>query len=148
MTKFLAKIYLSLIRVLKNKKKKLALTFLYCINQETWLDDSWKLIYINQSDSTISFTWKNAKMFYISSKHFSIFNKEPPASWVAHITRDFLTRGFIPVRIIIPCLVWQQIQMPCFVWVFRSLLIFLNPGVSYSLLKQIFKLTFTYYIWK
>ena len=46
---FLAKIHFSLIRVLKRKKKKLALTFLYCLGQETWLDNSWKLIYINQS---------------------------------------------------------------------------------------------------
>ena len=36
-------------RVLKSKKKRLALTFLYCLGQETWLNDSWKLIYINQS---------------------------------------------------------------------------------------------------
>ena len=36
---FLAKIYFSLIRVLKSKKKKLALTLLYCLGQETWLDD-------------------------------------------------------------------------------------------------------------
>ena len=46
---FLAKIYFSLIRILKRKKKKLALTFLYCLGQETRLHDSWKLIYINQS---------------------------------------------------------------------------------------------------
>ena len=49
MTDFLSKIYFSLIRVLKMKKKKLVLTFLYCLDQETWLDDSWKLININQS---------------------------------------------------------------------------------------------------
>ena len=48
MTHFLAKIYICLIRVLKSKKKKLALTFLFCLGQETWLDDSRKLIYINQ----------------------------------------------------------------------------------------------------
>ena len=49
MTHVLAKIYFSLIRVLKSKRKKLALTLFYCLGQETWLDDSWKLIYINQS---------------------------------------------------------------------------------------------------
>ena len=43
------KIYFSLIRVLKSKKRKLALTLFYCLDKETWLDDSWKLIYINQS---------------------------------------------------------------------------------------------------
>ena len=30
-------------------------------------------------------------MFNITSKYCSIFNNKPPASWVAHITRDFLT---------------------------------------------------------
>ena len=32
---FLVKIYFSLIRVLKSKKKRLALTSFYCIGQET-----------------------------------------------------------------------------------------------------------------
>ena len=49
MTHALVKIYFSLIKVLKSKKKKLALTFLYCLGQETRLDDSKKLLYINQS---------------------------------------------------------------------------------------------------
>ena len=49
MTHFSAKIYFALIRVLKSKKKKFALTFLYCLGQETWLDGTWKLIYFNQS---------------------------------------------------------------------------------------------------
>ena len=30
-------------------------------------------------------------MFNITSKYFNFFNNKPPASWVAHITRDFLT---------------------------------------------------------
>ena len=30
-------------------------------------------------------------MFNITAKYFSIFNNKPPASWVAHVTRDFLT---------------------------------------------------------
>ena len=42
-------------------------------------------------DSTIFCTWDISKMFHITSKYFSIFNKKPPASWVAHKTRDFLT---------------------------------------------------------
>ena len=29
-------------------------------------------------------------MFNITSKCFSFFNNKPPATWVAHITRDFL----------------------------------------------------------
>ena len=45
---FWAKIYFSVIRVLKSKKKKLAVTLFYCFVLETWLDDSRKLIYINQ----------------------------------------------------------------------------------------------------
>ena len=69
----------------------MALTFLYCLGQGTWLDDSWKLIYINHQDSTISFRRENSKMFNITAKYFSIFNNKPPASWVAHIIRDFLT---------------------------------------------------------
>ena len=34
MTHFLVKIYFSLMRVLNSKKKKLALTFLYCLGKE------------------------------------------------------------------------------------------------------------------
>ena len=30
-------------------------------------------------------------MFNITSKYFSFFNNKPPAGWVAHITRNFLT---------------------------------------------------------
>ena len=40
---------------------------------------------------TISFTWENSKIFNITLKYFNIFNSKPPASWVAHMTRDFLT---------------------------------------------------------
>ena len=43
MAYFLVKICFSLIRVLKRKKNKIALTFLYCHGQDTWLDESWKL---------------------------------------------------------------------------------------------------------
>ena len=43
------KIYFSFIRVLISKKKKLALTSLYCLGQETWLDDSWKFIWVKKS---------------------------------------------------------------------------------------------------
>ena len=42
-------------------------------------------------DSTFSHTRKNSKMFNITSRYFSFFNNKPPASWVALITRDFLT---------------------------------------------------------
>ena len=46
---FLAKIFFCLIRVLKSKKKELELTSLYYLSQESWLNDSWKFTYINQS---------------------------------------------------------------------------------------------------
>ena len=46
--------------------------------------------WINQ-DSTFSHTRENSKMLNITSKYFSFFSNKPPASWVAHITRDFLT---------------------------------------------------------
>ena len=42
-------------------------------------------------DSTLSHTLENSKMCKITSKYFSVFNNEPPAGWVAHITEDFLT---------------------------------------------------------
>ena len=35
MTHFLATIYFSLITIFNSKKKKLALTFIYCLDQET-----------------------------------------------------------------------------------------------------------------
>ena len=41
--------------------------------------------------STFSQTRENWKSFNITSKYFSFFNNKPPTSWVAHITRDFLT---------------------------------------------------------
>ena len=51
MTIILFKLNFFLIRVLKCNKKKLPLTSFYCLGQETrlWLDDSWKVISINQS---------------------------------------------------------------------------------------------------
>ena len=40
-------------------------------------------------ESTFSHTRENSKMFNAISKYFSFF--KPPASWIAHMTRDFLT---------------------------------------------------------
>ena len=40
MTHFLVKMYFSLIKVIKSNKKKMALTFLYYLGQETCFDDS------------------------------------------------------------------------------------------------------------
>ena len=77
------KIYFSLISILKSKKKKLALTSFYCLGQETWLDNSRKLICINQS--------RFYNFFHVRKfKNFSTFNNKPPARWVTHITKDFI----------------------------------------------------------
>ena len=38
-----------------------------------------------------SHTRENSKMFNTTLKYFRFFNNKPPASRVAHITRDFLT---------------------------------------------------------
>ena len=56
----------------------------------------WMMIHENlftstNQDTAISFMWENSKIFKISVKYFSIFYNKPPASCVAHITRDFLT---------------------------------------------------------
>ena len=45
---------------------------------------------LNQ-DSPFSHTRENSKMFNKTSKYFSFSNNKPPASWVAHIKRNFLT---------------------------------------------------------
>ena len=63
---FKAKIYFSLIRVLKIKKTRLVLTLFYCLSQGTPLDDSSNIIHINQSGLCNSLRWKNLKMFNIT----------------------------------------------------------------------------------
>ena len=75
----------------KKWKKRLALTFLYCLGQETWLDESWKLIYINHLRFYNFFHVRKFKNENITSKYFRIFNKKLPASWAALIIRDFIT---------------------------------------------------------
>ena len=54
-----------------------------------WAIQKSLFVYTNQ-DSTFSHTHENSKIFNITSKYFSFFDNKPPASWVAHITRDFL----------------------------------------------------------
>ena len=76
------------VKSLKSKKKKLALTFFYYVTRKIWLGNSKKLFCKDQS---FSLTRENSKIFNITSKYFSFFNNKPPASWVAHITSDFLT---------------------------------------------------------
>ena len=63
----------------------------YCHSRETWLGNSKKPIWIDQSRFYISCTCENFKMFNITSNYFSFFNNKTPASWVAHITGDFFT---------------------------------------------------------
>ena len=94
---FKAKTLSSLIRVLKSKKKKLALTSFYCLSQAAGLDDSWKLINIDQLRFYNLFHVGKFKMFNINSKCSSIFNKKPLASWVTYMTRDFLTCYSVPI---------------------------------------------------
>ena len=45
----------------------------------------------SNQDSTFSYTRENSKVFDINSNYFSFFNNKPPASWVSHVTGDFLT---------------------------------------------------------
>ena len=52
-----------------------------------WLGNSNLFSWTNQ----VSRTPENSKMFNITSKYFSFFNHELSTSWVAHITRNFLT---------------------------------------------------------
>ena len=66
----LFKIYFSLIRVLKVEKKKLIVTSFFCLD---------------------FFHVGKLEMSNIAMKYFSVFNDKPPASWVAHITRDFFS---------------------------------------------------------
>ena len=73
------------IKILKNKKKKMAVPFFYCASQEIRLSDTRKHICIVQSNSTILFTRGNLKIFNISSKQYSSFSNMPPANWVAII---------------------------------------------------------------
>ena len=55
------------------------------------MDNSKNFICMTNQNSTFSHVRENSRMFIITSKYFSFFNNEPLASWVAHITRDFLT---------------------------------------------------------
>ena len=50
-----------------------------------------RLFALANQDSIFSHTQENSKMLNITSKYSRFFNNKPPASWVAHITRDFLT---------------------------------------------------------
>ena len=47
--------------------------------------------YLHRPIKTFSQTRKKSNMFNITSKYFCFFNNTPPAKWVVHITRDFLT---------------------------------------------------------
>ena len=59
----------SLIRTLKNKKRKLALTSSHCLGEEAWLDYSLKVVYINQSSKILQFLTRGKHNFEIFS-HF------------------------------------------------------------------------------
>ena len=79
------------VNFLKNKKRNWhKLYFIMLVEKYGWAIEKSLFAETNQ-DSTFSHTRENSKMFNITSKYFSFFNNKPPASWVAHITRDFLT---------------------------------------------------------
>ena len=73
-------------------------------------------------------------MFNISSKYLSFFNNKPLVSWVAHITRDFLTDISVCIivpwynlidlfhRVIYTSLVVWCIDVICIVFKWRSIL--------------------------
>ena len=80
------------IKSLKSKKKNLALTLFFYVSREIWLGNSKKLICTDQSRFYIfSHTHENSKMFNVTSKYFCFFINKPPACWVTHITRGFIT---------------------------------------------------------
>ena len=62
----------------------------HCLAQETWLDGSWKLIYINQSKFYNLVHVGKFENVNITSKCFNVFKNKSPGTWVGQITRDFL----------------------------------------------------------
>ena len=63
--------------------------FCWCYLQSKFMPE---LIFTSSNqDPTISHTRENSKRLNINLKCFSFFNNIPPASWVAHITKDFIT---------------------------------------------------------
>ena len=74
--------YFPHMKIIKSKKKKLAITSFYFLDQETRLNSSWKLIYINQSRFYNFFHVGNSKMLNITSKYFSIFNGKHTVIWI------------------------------------------------------------------
>ena len=50
-----------------------------------------KLICIGQSRFGTCYAREISKMFSVTSKYFCLFKNTTPSSWVAHITRNFLT---------------------------------------------------------
>ena len=54
--------------------------------------EQFKKAYLYRSIKILHFlTLARIQKFKITSKYLSVFNNTPPASWVAHTTRDFLT---------------------------------------------------------
>ena len=73
------------IKSFKSKKK------LPLLGQSRNMIGQFKKIYLHRPIKIIIFLCENSKMYKITSKYFSFLNNKPPASWVAHVTRDFLT---------------------------------------------------------
>ena len=78
-------------------------------------------------DSIFSHTRGNSKMFNVTSKYFSFFNKKPPASWVAHMARDFLT--------FYSCSYYSSMDTDIFLWILQSLQVFFSTQVFKDYLR-------------
>ena len=81
-----------LIKTLKTKKKKLAGTD-YISLTWLWNTNRWFLkTYLQKPIKTVQFFTRRKiqKILNIISKYFSIFSNTLPATWVVHITRNFL----------------------------------------------------------
>ena len=59
----------------------------YCVSQEIWLEDWWKLVCIDQDP----YLQEIPKIFNMTWKYFCVFNNVPSGDWVADIEGDFLT---------------------------------------------------------
>ena len=97
MTIILCKLkYFFFVKIVKSEKMTPELTSLYFFGQEI-LRDLWKLICIDNQDSTIPYTREISEMFNITSKYFEIFNNTPLFSRVASIARDLFYVLFLLV---------------------------------------------------
>ena len=77
------------LKILGNKKKKLALTLFKCRSHEIRLNDM--KTHFHEPRFYDFYTLEDSEMFKLTSKFFSIVNNTLPANCTAYISRDFLT---------------------------------------------------------